>query len=398
MLGNKNDGTFWISYHDFLRRFCSVDVCKAHTGAGWVGESYECSTQGFRESGNNGFGALNGYSNSTKYGIHCNNNSFRNSFNGFVLEGGLKLNDVKSEEHSFRDQNYRDHETKNNYNKNNTDDNSYNFNFYNNSDGNNENENNSKNYYFKNKNNNNSNDDNKYTFTNTNTNTNTTYKKMTGDNSNNNHHNQNDIETAKKSQLIEPKHDSQNKYNSIKKSIIPSQRIVNNVFDVSTENFFIFTVFEPTWIYLSLIQKTKRGKNRSIAHRSYWYSSLAITVFELENEILTEKNVLYHTNLEAKTTLNKNENAKSSHFIKSNLIDISCDSTVNEDNMTNFSHPNDRYAKMIQSNNKINKNNNNSNSKSMRVGEFVACSCHGSVRDSPPLELQLPPGKPKRSS
>uniref|UniRef100_A0A6T6KIL7 Uncharacterized protein n=1 Tax=Rhodosorus marinus TaxID=101924 RepID=A0A6T6KIL7_9RHOD len=28
--GDKNDGTFWMSYHDFLIRFALVDVCKAH--------------------------------------------------------------------------------------------------------------------------------------------------------------------------------------------------------------------------------------------------------------------------------------------------------------------------------------------------------------------------------
>ena len=35
--GLPNDGTFWISYHDFLQRFVSVDVCKAHMG--WEGYS-----------------------------------------------------------------------------------------------------------------------------------------------------------------------------------------------------------------------------------------------------------------------------------------------------------------------------------------------------------------------
>lgn len=28
--GAKNDGTFWMSYHDFLLRFVLIDVCKAH--------------------------------------------------------------------------------------------------------------------------------------------------------------------------------------------------------------------------------------------------------------------------------------------------------------------------------------------------------------------------------
>ena len=35
--GIKNDGTFWMFYHDFLRRFSSIDVCKCfHKSAGWT--------------------------------------------------------------------------------------------------------------------------------------------------------------------------------------------------------------------------------------------------------------------------------------------------------------------------------------------------------------------------
>eukprot|EP00602_Paraphysomonas_sp_CaronLab_P011600 CAMPEP_0185043302 /NCGR_PEP_ID=MMETSP1103-20130426/42827_1 /TAXON_ID=36769 /ORGANISM="Paraphysomonas bandaiensis, Strain Caron Lab Isolate" /LENGTH=440 /DNA_ID=CAMNT_0027583461 /DNA_START=1118 /DNA_END=2440 /DNA_ORIENTATION=+ len=31
----SNDGTFWITYHDFLRRYATVDVCKAYSTGDW---------------------------------------------------------------------------------------------------------------------------------------------------------------------------------------------------------------------------------------------------------------------------------------------------------------------------------------------------------------------------
>ena len=53
--GNKNDGCFWMTYHDFLRRFSRIDVCKAHKnelnsgqGEGWQQrciEGYVCLGQ-----------------------------------------------------------------------------------------------------------------------------------------------------------------------------------------------------------------------------------------------------------------------------------------------------------------------------------------------------------------
>jgi len=41
--GDKNDGTFWLSYHDFLVHFEGVDVCKAHQG--WFADSVYTYTQ-----------------------------------------------------------------------------------------------------------------------------------------------------------------------------------------------------------------------------------------------------------------------------------------------------------------------------------------------------------------
>lgn len=34
--GAKNDGTFWMLYHDFLRRFTSVDICKCFDNPDWL--------------------------------------------------------------------------------------------------------------------------------------------------------------------------------------------------------------------------------------------------------------------------------------------------------------------------------------------------------------------------
>eukprot|EP00037_Helgoeca_nana_P031493 m.403289 g.403289 ORF g.403289 m.403289 type:complete len:553 (+) comp28407_c0_seq12:1520-3178(+) len=38
--GTKDDGTFWISYDDFLARFMDLDVCKAHRD--WFAITFEC--------------------------------------------------------------------------------------------------------------------------------------------------------------------------------------------------------------------------------------------------------------------------------------------------------------------------------------------------------------------
>ncbi|CAM9205249.1 unnamed protein product, partial [Ectocarpus fasciculatus] len=43
--GSKNDGTFWMFYHDFLRRFSSIDVCKCFVdSAGWSRMIRQCTT------------------------------------------------------------------------------------------------------------------------------------------------------------------------------------------------------------------------------------------------------------------------------------------------------------------------------------------------------------------
>jgi len=39
--GPKSNGTFWMSFHDFLIRFESMEVCKAHT-SDWFSQSYPC--------------------------------------------------------------------------------------------------------------------------------------------------------------------------------------------------------------------------------------------------------------------------------------------------------------------------------------------------------------------
>jgi hypothetical protein len=40
--GTKGDGTFWMSYDDFLARFYELDVCKAHRG--WYAATFGGST------------------------------------------------------------------------------------------------------------------------------------------------------------------------------------------------------------------------------------------------------------------------------------------------------------------------------------------------------------------
>lgn len=315
-----------------------MDVCKAHTGAGWVGQSYECSTQGFRESGNvdNGFGVKNGYYSNINDVENGNNNGFRNILDGFEKERETNLIETRSEKSHIKcyvgDHTHTSSKVKDSHNDNDDDK-------YNGSVGDHVNSayNDNKVKSYINSANNGSNIG--YDYAN---------KKMF-DNDNSVRSSNNDKNSVEKKYLEEQKDIMRNKYNKFNKTVLSNSKIVSKVFDISTENFFIFTVFEPTWTYLSLIQKTKRGKNRSTAHRSYWYSSLAITVFEIENEILTENGIFYNSN--------------NNHNIKNN--------SKNDNN-----------------------NNNDNKRKYMRLGEYVACSCHGSVRDSPPLELQLPPGQP----
>ena len=322
-----------------------MDVCKAHTGAGWVGQSYECNTQGFRDSGNvsNDFGVKNGYCRRINDVENGNSYDFSNE-----KEPEIKLNEIRSEESHNKyyagdqthtsskrqdglDYNIDDNDNNNNNRDGRISDNEYEDRSYTSSI--NDGSSYSKNigYDYANK------------------------KMFNNDESVKNNQNiQNSAESKYKTYMEELKDKIHNRHNNSNKTALSNSKIVNNVFDISTENFFIFTVFEPTWIYLSLIQKTKRGKNRSIAHRSYWYSSLAVTIFEIENEILTENDVFYNS---YNNHNNKNDN----------------DNNVND------------------SKNQNNINNNNKR-KYMRLGEYVACSCHGSVRDCPPLELQLPPG------
>ena len=41
MQGKKGDGTFWMSYHDFLSHFVGIEVCLADATGTWKGESIE---------------------------------------------------------------------------------------------------------------------------------------------------------------------------------------------------------------------------------------------------------------------------------------------------------------------------------------------------------------------
>ena len=97
-------------------------------------------------------------------------------------------------------------------------------------------------------------------------------------------------------------------------SIFPKKHNFN-MFDISTKSYFILRIKQPTWIYLTIIQKTKRGKNRSEKLRSYWYGSLSLVVLELSPQQFPNKTSRSSNDfVENKTSLQNNKYAKEMKF------------------------------------------------------------------------------------
>ena len=377
VLGGKNDGTFWISYHDFLRRFCCVDVCKAHTEEGWTGVSHECYTRGDKKEG-------------TKPGSHFDPIYLRNSVStGERSEGSDKSlsNGTYRCDGMYGTDTDIENETCGRVNKcdvrNLDNDNSFNENNRNNSDsGNISNDDNRKRNYSNintisnnnmssinnmdvndiNGNNNNNNNNTKTNNNNKNKNNNN------NNNDNNNNNNNNNTNTNNnKNKNNEKNNYTINDYNhTIKDSTIPSPKSQNTPYCISADSHFTLTVLDRTWLYVTIIQKSKRGKSKSVTDRTYWYSSLSVIIFEIigivpesvkeENRTNSDRNIDKETEVYDMTNSHNGENKK--------WVKCGENNRGGKDNV--------KYGK--------------------RLGNVVAYSFAGAVRDSPPMELQLPPG------
>jgi hypothetical protein len=377
ILGGKNDGTFWISYHDFLRRFCCVDVCKAHTEEGWTGVSHECYTKGDRKEG-------------SKPGSHFDPTYVGNSVNkcegsdvlisdcknSTYISCGSYGNDIGTENGYEREikcdirnvQNCNSLSDINNSNKRNDKSNNCDYNTKNNSNNkNNGNSNNNNDGNSNNNNNDNINSDNKYSSSSNTINNN--YKSrvsaidingINGDTSNN----KNNI-TNINNEEINMKN-TKNDYNhTVKNQIYPAPKKQNTPYCISTDSYFTLTVLDRTWLYVTLIQKSKRGKSKSVTDRTYWYSSLSFIIFEIteysesvkyESRNNTKRTNVQNTSGDYETNFNNGENKKWQKFDENN-------------------HEKNDIIK-----------------SGKRLGNVVAYSFAGAVRDSPPVELQLPPG------
>lgn len=59
---------------------------------------------------------------------------------------------------------------------------------------------------------------------------------------------------------------------------------------LSPRSHFLLTVTQPTWLYLTLIQPSKRGRMFSLSDRQYWYSTLSLIVAqELGEDAASER-------------------------------------------------------------------------------------------------------------
>jgi hypothetical protein len=347
-----------------------VDVCKAHTEEGWTGVSHECYTRGDRKEGR-------------KPGSHFDPTYVGNSVNkcegSDVLVSDCKINtyiscgsygnDIGTENRYEREikcdirnvQNYNSLSDINNSNKShNKSDNCNHNDINNNNNGGNSNNNN----------NGNVNSDNKYSRSSSNTISNN-YKSrvsaidingINGDSGSNKN-----IVTNINNEEINKKNTKNDRNHTVKNQIYPVPKKQNTPYCISTDSYFTLTVLDRTWLYVTLIQKSKRGKSKSVTDRTYWYSSLSCIIFEI-----TE----YPESVKCESKSRNNIN-------RTNVQNTSGDSETNFNNGENKKWP------------KFDENNHEKNEiikSGERLGNVVAYSFAGAVRDSPPVELQLPPG------
>ena len=353
LLGNKNDGTFWITYHDFLRRFCSVDICKAHTGSGWGGVSCQTETLG-RHSRHIVDDDVSHFYYDSPIGVG-NDCQLERDVVSVVKKNGL-LASVRNDNDNVRtnQMNQRNDNIKNEFSpcRNNNLENMMNDDVKSSTRSDQKN---------------NINNDIHHIGNDTNKCHNIVINKVNNDTNNENGECNMKIKLQGDETIIEKKHILEKKHipyspnipdNYAVKQKLPSYPMMytNSVFDVSTENFFIFTVSKPTWIYLSLIQKTKRGKARTDEDRKYWYSTLALVITEINQDIKIEYNsnsLSMSSRMNSKSTENQGKDPTSTST-----------STSTCDNVAQSHH----------------------------LGNLVAYGFDGAVRDSTPIELQLPPG------
>ena len=139
--------------------------------------------------------------------------------------------------------------------------------------------------------------------------------------------------------------------------------------DISTQSYFILRITQPTWIYLTIIQKTKRGKNRLEKFRNYWYGSLSLVVLELPPQRFS--------NNMSRTPNNCVKNKTTLQYSK-------CTSKTEFENSVEKETSSKEQIKM--------KNTLKEGGASHQFGDVIGGTFSGSVRASSSVELQLLPG------
>ena len=152
------------------------------------------------------------------------------------------------------------------------------------------------------------------------------------------------------------------KNNSYNPYALPKKGFLN-MLDISTQSYFILRITQPTWIYLTIIQKTKRGKNRSEKFRNYWYGSLSLVVLELPPQQLS--NNMSRT---PNTTFQYNKYTNKTEFENSVEKEMSSKDQIK---MKNKVEEGGAFPKF---------------------GDVIGGTFSGSVRASSSVELQLLPG------
>ena len=157
--------------------------------------------------------------------------------------------------------------------------------------------------------------------------------------------------------------------------IISAAKKYTNMLDISTQSYFILKVLQPTWLYLTIIQKSKRGKSKSLKDRSYWYGNLSLIVLEASQNCAENSNA----NLSTDKFLS-NLNSEKTKCIKNE--NYSTDEKMNQNrngNSNECRNETENRMKRIQNNKEI----------KYQFGEVLGCTFSGSVRASSSVELQL---------